>query len=113
MRRRRDPQARYNEIIRKQQWALEDFVAQELEWADHLLMYYRVTKKDMPDNEYRACAFFKNKEYLNKPGALSLLYTMYKRCIDELPSPTKENCVDLLAFRYRMYAKVLMNWGFS
>ncbi len=28
----------------------------------------------MPDDEYRAAAFFINKEYLNKPGSLTLLY---------------------------------------
>jgi hypothetical protein len=61
----------------------------------------------MPDDEYRAVAFLKNREYLHKPGSLTLVYEMYQRCIRELPVCTKELAFDLLAFRFRMYAEVL------
>ena len=110
---RRDPETRYKENIRKQQRALEDFVAHEIEFADDLMMWYRIKKLDMPDDQYRAFAFIKNQEYLKKPGSLSLLYQTYVRCCKELPSATRENAFDLLCFRFQMYAIVLKKGGFS
>ena len=70
-------------------------------------------KEDIPDDQYRACAFFKNREYLRKPGSLTLLYQVYVRCGKELPRATKENACDLLCFRYRMYAAALKTGGFD
>jgi hypothetical protein len=67
----------------------------------------------MPDDEYRACAYFLNKEYLRKKGSLALLYEMYQRCGKELPDVTKENAFDILRFRYKMYAAVLLKGVFS
>jgi hypothetical protein len=111
--RRRDPETRYKDNVRKQQQTLEEFAAREIEWADDLLLWYRVKKLDMPDNQYRAVAFFKNREYLRKPGSLTLLYEMYLRCVRELPEYTKEIAFDLLVYRFRMYAEVLKTGGFS
>jgi hypothetical protein len=110
---RRDPETRYKDNIRKQQQILEEFAAHEIGWADDLLLWYRVRKRDMPDGEYRAAAFFKNREYLRKPGALTLLYEMYLRCIRELPEYTKEIAFELLAYRFRMYAEVLRTGGYD
>ena len=110
---RRTPEDRYKENIRKQQRALEDFVTHEIEFADDLLFWYKCKKLDMPDDVYRAFAFIKNKEYLKKPGSLSLLYQTYLRCCNELPSATRENAFDLLCFRFKMYAMVLDKGGFS
>jgi hypothetical protein len=107
------PEQRYKYALRKQQKVLEDFAAHEIEFADDLLMWYRVKKEDIPDDQYRACAFFKNQEYLRKPGSLTLLYEVYVRCGNELPRATKENAFDLLCFRYRMYAAVLKTGGFD
>jgi hypothetical protein len=112
MAKRRTPEERYKEHIRKQQQILEEFAAHEIEWADDLLMWYRVKKRDMPDDEYRAAAFFKNREYLMKPGSLTLLYEMYLRCNRELPEYTKEIAFDLLAYRYHVYAVTLEKGGF-
>jgi hypothetical protein len=109
----RTPEERYKDNIRKQQQILEEFAAHEIEWADDLLLWYRIKKLDMPDDEYRAVAFFKNREYLKKPGSLTLLYEMYLRCIRELPEYTKEIAFDLLAFRFRMYAEVLKTGGYD
>ncbi|AEF81369.1 hypothetical protein [Leadbettera azotonutricia] len=109
----KDPVDRYKYQVRKQQKALEEFAAHEIEWADDLLMWYRLKKIDMPDDEYRAAAFFKNHEYLHKPGSLTLLFSMYQRCMDELPEPTPELAFDLLAFRYKMYAKALLQGGYD
>jgi hypothetical protein len=111
---RRDLETRYKENVRKQQKILEDYAAHEIEWADDLLLWYRVKKRDMPDDEYRAAAFFKNREYLMKPGSLTLLYSMYKRVCKELrPLETKENGFDRLCYRFRVYAATLEKGGFN
>jgi hypothetical protein len=112
MPKRRTPEERYQDNICKQQKILEEFAAYEIEWADDLLLWYRVRKREIPDDQYRAVAFFKNKEYLRKPGSLTLLYEMYLRCIRELPAYTREIAFDLLAFRYSMYAEVLKTGGY-
>ena len=110
--RRRTPEDRYRDNVRKQQRTLEDFASHEIEWANHLMMWYRRKKQEMPDDEYRACAFFQNKEFLRKPGSLTLLYSVYLQCWKELPEVTKEQAFDLLRFRYRMYAATLEKGGF-
>jgi hypothetical protein len=110
---RRTPEEKYKECLRKQQKTLEEFASHETEWANDLIMWYRICKKEMPDDEYRACAFFINGEYIRKPGSLTLLYTMYLRCMQELPKVTKELAFDLLAFRYKSYAKVLKTGGYD
>jgi hypothetical protein len=103
---------RYQDNMRKQQKTLEEYVEHEVEWAGQLIKWYGRKKEDMPDDEYRACAFFLNKEFLRKPGSLTLTYGMYLRCVRELPGVTKENAFDILRFRFRMYAKVLQTGGF-
>jgi hypothetical protein len=110
--RRRTPEERYKDNIRKQQRTLEEYAAHEIEWAGDLMLWYRLKKEEMPDDEYRACAFFQNKEYLHKPGSLTLLYEMYLRCHRELPQVTKENAFDLLRFQFKMYAKTLEKGGY-
>ena len=110
--RRRTPEERYKDKVRKQQCKLENFAEHEIEWADMLMLWYRCKKMDMPDDEYRACAFFQNKEFRNKPGSLTLLYEMYVRCCKELPEYSKEYAFDLLRFRYKAYAKVLTIGGY-
>ncbi|MDR3343131.1 MAG: hypothetical protein LBT14_10185, partial [Treponema sp.] len=90
MAKRKSPEERYQANIRKQQRTLEEFAAHEIEWADDLLLWYRLKEKEMPDDEYRAVAFFKNHEYLHKPGSLTLAYEMYMRCSRELPEYTRE-----------------------
>ncbi len=110
---RRTPEEKYQDAIRKQQKTLEEFAAHETEWAGDLITWYRISKKEIPDDEYRACAFFINGEYLRKPGSLTLLYTMYLRCMRELPSVTRELAFDLLAYRFKMYAKTLEKGGYT
>jgi hypothetical protein len=110
---RRDPETRYKDSIRKQQKTLEEFTAHEIEWAGDLITWYKAIKKEIPDDEYRACAFFINGEYLRKPGSLTLLYSMYQRCMRELPKATKETAFDLLGFRYKSYAQVLKTGGYD
>jgi hypothetical protein len=110
---RRDPETRYRDNIRKQQKTLEEFADHETEWAGDLIYWYRINKMEMPDDEYRACAFFINGEYLRKPGSLTLVYQMYLQCNRELPKATKENAFDLLGFRFKSYAKVLQTGGYD
>ena len=92
---RRTPEEKYKDNIRKQQKTLEEFAAHEIDFADDLMLWYSILKQEMPEDEYRACAFFKNKEFLRKPGSLTLLYQTYMRCFDELPGVTRENAFDL------------------
>ena len=106
------PEQRYQYNIRKQEKTLEEFAEQEVEWADHLMYWHRLRNEDMPDDVYLACAFLKNKEFLRNPGSLTLLYEMYLRCLNELPECTKELAFDLLAYRFKMYSKVLQTGGF-
>jgi hypothetical protein len=105
--RRRDPETRYQESIRHEQKELQEFAVHEIEWADDLLLWYKAKKKTIPDDAYRAVAFFKNREYLTKPGSLTLLYSMYQRLMRELPFPTKEIAFDLLVYRFKVYTMAL------
>ena len=111
--RRRTLEERYKDNIRKQQKTLEEFAAHEIEWAGDLITWYKLRKEEMPDDEYRSCAFYMNKEFLKKPGSLTLLYAMYQRCMRELPECTKELAFDLLAYRFKMYAQVLRTGGYD
>jgi hypothetical protein len=99
--------------MRNQQKTLEEFATHEIEWAELLMYWYRLHNRDMPDDEYRAAAFFMNKEYLSKPGSLTLMYSVYERCWRELPEVTRENAFDLLCFRYKMYAATLKTGGYD
>jgi hypothetical protein len=109
---RRDPERRYRENIRREQKALEEFAGREIEFADDLLLWYKIRKREIPDDEYRAVVFFKNREYLEKPGSLTLLYTVYGRLLRELPEATKETAFDLLGYRYKVYAMTLEKGGY-
>ena len=111
--RRRTPQERYEENIRKQEKTLAEFAEHGTDYAENLMYWYGLKKIDMPDDEYRACAFFRNKEFLRKPGSLTLLYEMYLRFHKELPQVTRENAFDILCFQFKMYAKVLSTGGFD
>jgi hypothetical protein len=111
--RKKTPEERYKENVRKQQKTLEEYAGFEFEWANDLIYWYGLRKEDMPDDQYRAAAFFINKEYLHKPGSLTLLYSVYHKCCEELPKPTKETAFDFLAYRYKVYAAVLNKGGFS
>ena len=110
---RRTAEERYKEKVRKQQKILEGFAEYEYEWAGDLMLWYGAKKIEMPEDVYRACAYFRNREYKNKLGSLTLLYQMYVRCNNELPEVTKEMAFDILRFKYKMYASVLEKGGFS
>ena len=107
------PEEKYQLNLRKQQKTLEEFLVHENEFVDDLLLWFKIRKQEIPDDVYRAYAFFKNQEYLRKPGSLALLYQTYLRCLNELPSVTRENAFDILYFRFKMYAAVLKTGGFS
>ena len=110
--RRRTPEDRLLFNVRKQMKTLEEFSAHEIEWANDLLFWYRLRKEDIPDDEYRACAFFINREFDNKPGSLTLLYEMNLWCHSEMPKVTRENAFDLLSYQFRMYAITLEKGGY-
>ena len=110
--RRRPPEERYKNSIGKQQKALDEFAEHETRWAEDLLLWHRLQKKEIPDVEYRAAAFFLNKEFIDKPGSLTMLYILHNRLLDGLPSPTRELAFDLLAFRFRKYGQALIEGGY-
>jgi hypothetical protein len=110
---RRTPEDKYRELIRKQQKILDEFAAHETEWANDLILWYRCKKLDMPDDEYRGVSYFLNNEFKRKAGSLTLLYQTYLRCEAELPEGTREMAFDLLRFRYKMYGNVLTKGGFG
>jgi len=109
---RKTAEEKYKEKISRQRKILEEFAEYEYEWAGDLMLWYSVKKIDIPDDVYRACAFFRNREYRNKPGSLTLLYQMYLRCNNELPEVTKEMAFDILRFKFKMYAEVLKKGGY-
>ncbi|GHV04035.1 hypothetical protein FACS189485_08570 [Spirochaetia bacterium] len=111
--RSRDPIVRYHDLVRHEQKALEDFVSYEAEWADDVLTWYRIHKLDIPDDVYRAAAFFRNREFTRKPEALWLLYVEREKWNKELPLTTEEMKFDLVADRYKRYARILEMGGFD
>jgi len=113
MAKRKTPEERYKANVWKQQKTLEQYAEHEIEWAEHLISWYRIRKEEMPIEQYRACAFFLNKEFCKKPGSLTLCYEMYLRLMKELPEVTKEIAFELLCFRYKSYANVLKTGGFD
>jgi hypothetical protein len=110
---RRDPETRYKELLRKQNKELVEHATREIGFAGDLLEWYRLKKREIPGDEYRAVAFFLNREYARKPGALTLLYSIYSRMIQELPEPEPEIAFDYLAYRFRVYAIALRQGGFD
>jgi hypothetical protein len=112
MAKRRTPEERYREHLRHEQGILEDYAAHEIEYAGDLLLWYRIKHLEIPDDEYRAVGFFTNRDYLHKPGSLTLLYSMYCRCLEELPHPTRETAFDLLGYRFKVYAVTLEKGGY-
>jgi hypothetical protein len=113
MAKRKTPETKYFEKISKQRGELEEFARHETEWAEDLLLWYRIRKEEIPDDEYRAVAFFRNREYLLKPGSLTLCYLAYQDMMRELPPATKETACHLLAYRYKVYCAVLEKGGYG
>lgn len=109
---RRNAEQRYQDGINQQKRKLDDFISHETEWAEDLLLWYRLKKLDMPDDEYRGCAFFINKEYLTKYGSANLLYQTSLSFDKDLPNVTKENAFDLVRYKYKTYAHVLSKGGY-
>jgi hypothetical protein len=66
----------------------------------------------MPDDIYRACAYFINGEYGRKRGSLCLLYEANEKLQQEKIKITKENAMDVLCYRYQVYAAMLREGGF-
>jgi len=109
---RKTTEERYQHNMIAQKKKIDDFIDHETEWANDLMLWYRLKKLDMPDDEYRGCAYFINKEYEQKRFSINLLYETYLSCDDELPEQTKENAFDLVRYKYKLYAHVLSKGGF-
>jgi hypothetical protein len=110
--RRRDPESRYRENLRHEQKALEEFAAHETEFSENLLTWFRVKHLEPSGEEYRGICYFQNREFILKPGSLTLLYATYEKLMTELPQTTRENAFDLLRYRFKVYAHVLEKGGY-
>jgi hypothetical protein len=106
------PEEKYLYSLRKQREALVSFAVDEELNSELLLTYYKQKGRDMPDDIYRACAFFINREYKRKPGSLYLLYQTKEKLQKDITVVTKENAVDILCYRYQMYAAILREGGY-
>jgi len=104
---------RYKLKENEQKEELDEFAEHEIEWAGDLILWYKHKNIDMPLDEYRACAFFINKEYVNKPGSLTLLYKVYLLYFQDTTNVTRENAFELLRYQFRLYAKTLEKGGYS
>jgi hypothetical protein len=111
--RKRNPESRYREKIRHEQTALEDFASHEIDFSENLLAWFRIKHREPGDEEYRGICYFQNREFLLKPGSLTLLYATYEKLIHELPEVNRENAFDLLRYRFKIYAHVLEKGGFN
>jgi len=107
-----DPETRLRENLRHEIAALEAFIREERETALNLLDWFRASRCDMPDDEYRAVVFIRNEEFRTKLGSLTLLYETRKRVYAELPRTTKETAIDITRFRFKVYSAVLMKGGY-
>jgi hypothetical protein len=112
-RERKNPEAKYFEHTRRQREALEEYAKREEESAGDLLLWYTLRKEEMPADEYRAAAFFTNREYVQKPGSLTLCYVACKGMEREQLALTRENALRLLAWRFKMYCAVLEKGGYG
>jgi hypothetical protein len=109
----KDIETRYRDHVRHERKIREEYATQEIAFADDLLRWYKLRHQEIPDDEYRAAAFFMNREDLRKPGALTLLYSMLSRMIPEPLEHTKESAFNYLAYRFRAYAAALRLGGFD
>jgi seryl-tRNA(Sec) selenium transferase len=106
------PEEKYIYSLRKQREALNAFSGDEELNSEMLLAYYKQNGRDMPDDIYRACAFFINREYQRKSGSLYLLYQTLEKLQKEFTGITKENAIDVLCYRYQVYAAMLREGGY-
>jgi hypothetical protein len=102
----------YRENVRLQRAELKCFIDNCTSDADDLICLYKCDKIDMPDDEYRSAAFFLNKEYEKKALALLQLYELQKKLYEELPPTTRENCLDKLRFKFKVFSQALDDGGF-
>jgi hypothetical protein len=77
--------------------------------ADMLLYRYKLDGRDVPDDIYRACAFFINGEYNTKSGILPVLYQTRESLRSNLPKVIKENAIDQLCYRLQVYNRLIEN----
>ena len=110
---KKDPETRFRYAIRHEVADLDAFVKRETNAAENLIDICRLRSIDLPDDEYRGVVFFRNAEYKRKPGSLALLYQTGRRLDSELPQSTKENIIDIVRFRFKIFSAVLQKGGYG
>jgi hypothetical protein len=112
MRKRISDEVRYNYLVREQKRQAEEFIENEDLETSYLFSKFKKSGLDMPLEIYRACAFFKNKEYKMKLGSIALLFQTKEGLQKEIPELTKENLFEQICYKFKMYSKVLEQGGF-
>jgi hypothetical protein len=103
---------RYNYRLRKQTDVLEDFLSFQKDIAEMLVTHYKQANTEMPDDIYRAAAYFINDEFNQKSGSLVLLLQTNERLNEELPRVTKETFVMQHCYRFQVFAAALQEGGY-
>jgi hypothetical protein len=103
---------KYNYSIRLQKKQAEEFIENEELETSYLFSKFKKSGIDMPLEIYRACCFFSNKEYKMKFGSIALLVQTKEDLEKEMPPITKENLIEQICYKYKMYSKMLESGGF-
>jgi hypothetical protein len=102
---------RYLAELEKAAAEVSAFIEREKLNAEQLIHLARLTKQDLPDDVYRAAAYFVNSEWKLKKESLVVLITASERLEEELPRVTKETAIDQLRYRFRIYTQLLEQGG--
>jgi hypothetical protein len=109
----RKNEIRYREKLKAQAEKAARFLDRETENANDLLTIFRNRRLEMGDDIYRSAAFFVNREWERKIEAVPILMTACERLHKELPPVTRENAIDQLCYKFRVYTQVLQQGGFN
>jgi hypothetical protein len=97
--------------IRKEQRALENYVATELRWAESIIKRCRQLRRDCLESVYRACLYFRNREYLGKPESLVLLYNLAELARKEAEQNKELDEWTKAIYRFKIYTQSLKQEG--
>jgi hypothetical protein len=100
---------RYLRALEKQEALLDGCVEDERLMADMLLLRYQGQGRDVPEDIYRAVAFFLNEEFKRWPELKITLYELRGKIMKTIKIENKERAVDALCYRYQVYGRALLD----
>jgi hypothetical protein len=95
--------------LEKQQAMLDEFVEDEKLMADALLVRYQCQDRDVPEDIYRAIAFFLNEEYKSWLELEITLYELRNKIMRTVKLENKEQAMDALCYRYQVYGRAILD----